>query len=791
MSEDISKNSGDTKQKSKVLVRKRVGSNYGSYGNYGGYGGYGNYGGYGSYGNYGGYGGGYGGYGAGASMGGGASAIPNRTFKDYLAILRERIWYIIITFIVIFAGVMLYTARVTPTYMSAARIQVLRDPDKSIPVAGAENSRNEAIMNVEDFNTQVKILESSEIIRLVQSRMKEDEKKALMQPYQDVFTLGPKLTEEEIIGRSRNIIPERLSLIINITFEHPDSRIAAQMANLFAQEYISFNQNVRVQKLLESRDELMHKVSQQEEKVKALDKRLVDYREKYGAISLEMNEDIDRRELVELNSIVTNNKRLFDACQTNWVQVQEYKAENKNLYDLPFISEIPIVSKLLLDKSQQQITISALEKRYKEKHPKMIEARKVMDQIDKELAAALDSSAAKVKSNYETAKENYERSLKHLADKKKAVLELGKVAITYNSLERERDVEKGIHSALITSMTVKTAQISLISPTAQIIDRAVPSIRRYSPNYVMNTIIGLLGGILGGLGMAFAVAFLDDRVKSAYDVEYIIGLPLLGVIPRIKRLNSSEKAQIVASNADRGVTEAFRSLYSAIGVTPMGKNAKLLLSTSTTPSEGKSFVMTNLAFISAMNGEKVVIVDADLRLPSIAKTLGVKPEKGILSCIENGVPLKDAIVRDVFPNVDVLFCERRAANPTQILNSQAFMGIIEQLKAEYDKVFVDSPPVGVVSDVLSIFPLVDSVMYVVKFNSVKRSLVKMHIKKMLEANVPLLGVVMNMVNMSNSAYYSTSYYNKQYQNYYISGSDESESQKNMPDVDQKDGDANA
>ena len=297
----------------KVVKKKKVivGGGYGYGGGYGGYG-HGGYGGYsGAYGygygaNYGGYGASYygGGYGAKPVDNGGANGMPNRTFRDYMMILRERIWYIIVTFFVIFAGVLLYTFRMTPIYTSVATIQVLRDSD--VPIngpGGVQQSRNEIILSTEDFNTQVKLMESMEVVSAVKSRLKEDEIKSLMNPFNDMITFGPKKTEEEILAQYRKVIPERLSLIVRIMFEHPDAQMAARITNLFATEYISYTHQVKVQKLMNSIDELRTKVSQQEAKVKELDKKLVEYRKEQGGVSLDQLDDVDRNELRDINSM--------------------------------------------------------------------------------------------------------------------------------------------------------------------------------------------------------------------------------------------------------------------------------------------------------------------------------------------------------------------------------------------------------------------------------------------------------------------------------------------------------
>ena len=441
----------------KAVRRKKSSAGYGNYGGYGSYGGYGAYGGgYGAYGGgYGSYGGGYGygyGYGQPGAQVSAAAPLPNRTLKDYLLILRERIWYIIVTFAVVLAGVLLYTIKVTPQYTSFSSIQVLRDSDAPIDVNGAQHSRNDSILSMEDFNTQVKLMESFEIVSAVKSRMKEDELKKFAAPYRDMFTIGVPKSEEEILYENRKIIPERMTLFVRITYTHPDRHMAAKIANLFATEYIRFTHQGKIQKLITSIDELTTKVAQQDAKVRELDRKLIDYREKNRAVSLDRDDDVDRMELRDINTILVNDKRTLDAISTQWSMVQDYKRAGKDLCELSFIADLPQIQKLVTDRSTQRIFVSSLEKRYKEKHPKMIEARKTLDQIDKELASAIEYAYEKIRTTYENALQNYEDSQKRLVEKKNEIIELGKKSTVYKALERERQVAEGMHQALISSL---------------------------------------------------------------------------------------------------------------------------------------------------------------------------------------------------------------------------------------------------------------------------------------------------------------------------------------------------
>ncbi len=757
-------------EKTTKITKKKIVSGYGpeSYGSYGSYGGYGNYygGGYGYgssyYGSY----GGYGSYGAPGGQGE-DSRVPNRSLRDYMVVLREHFWYMTVVFFIVFISVVIYTFRVTPVYTSVATVQVLRDSDNPVEGPGsAESNLNNKIVSMEDFYTQVKLLESFEVVKAVRSRMKDEDVRRFMAPYRDMISFGVPMTEEELLYRGRKIMPERMTLIIRIAFSHPDNRVAAELANLFAREYIAFNHNMRVQKLLNSIDELRVKVTQQEAKVKEIDKKMVEYREKNGAVSLDDKDDIDRHELNEINTILVNDKRVFDAASTQWNLVQQYRRDGRDLCDIPFIADLPVVSKLVVDRSSQKVYLAGLEKRYKEKHPKMMEARKAMDQVEKELAVALDSAFSKTKTAYDNARYNYEQSLKRLNDKKDAIISLGQKAIAYKSMEREKQVAEGMHQSLIASMNVRTAQVSLLNENANIIDVAGPSLRPSSPNYVLNIIAGLFAGVFCGVGVAFLFAFLDDRAKNAYDIEAVVGIPLLGVVPRIKRLTSSEKARVAVSGSHRAATESFRSLCSTLKVNNLSKNAKVVLFTSMTPSEGKSFVASNLAQSFAMNGEKTVIIDADLRLPTVAKILNIDSENGLIGYAKEGKSLDDSMIRDFVPNLDVLICEKRAKNPTQILNSAEFVSMLAQFREKYDRIFIDSPPIGAVSDAIALLPSVDGVVLVVKFNSVKRRTIRNHVRRLMESNVPVLGAVMNMMNTGSASAYRMDYYNKSYDKYY-------------------------
>ena len=719
--------------------------------------------------NSGGYGyGGYGGYGysdgssGGAGYGGGGA--PQRSFKDYALMFRERVWYLIVAFFIIFSGSILYTFNKTKVYTAVAMVQLLRDDPSAM--ASAELEPNQ-IRSAEDLNTQISVLNSGTIVRGVERRLQDDERERFMAPYADVLSFTGPLSPAELLGKNRKVMPQRMSLMIGVGYTHPDPIIAARVANLFADEFINYNLTLNIDGSMKAVEDLRIRADQQKERVEELELKMAEYREQNNAVSLDSRENIAGTQLARLNEIKLNTKNMNDNLETRWNLIESYRREDKNLWELSFIAEQSRVSNLLERMSGTKIQISSLSKRYREKHPVMIQQLQTLQESEAELALAVANSVDKLGAAYAESKSNFELASQRLAEKEVELIQLSKTRVEYSSLEREMNVQQGFLQALVGRMTQERAAVNLKNPNSRVIDEALPPLRHSSPNIVMNLAAGLFGGLAVGAGLIFVVAFLDDRVKSAFDIEGTIGLSMLGVVPRIKKLDSSSKAQAVASNVDRHVTESFRSIHSALKLSDESKNAKVIVTTSTVPGEGKSFISSNLALTFANHGEKTLLLDGDLRLPNVARSLQLENEYGLLDYVEKNVGLEEVIMTEVYPNLDVLPSGGKSKNPTQVLNSTKFESMLAELRDRYDRIVIDSPPLAAVSDVLNLLPLADGVLYVIKFNTVKRKTAVQNVRRLWESNTPVFGAILNNISSTLASYYYSSYSDKAYQDYYI------------------------
>ncbi|WP_269539630.1 GumC family protein [Cerasicoccus fimbriatus] len=740
----------------------------GSYGGYQGYGSYGNYGG----GYYYGYGYNYGGY-------GGNEQGPSRSIKDYLVILRERIWYLVVTFFIIFTATLLYTFNVTEEYVSTATIQVLRDDPKILQ--DDMDVLDNSIRGIEDFQTQVSILQSGSLISAVADRIKDEDRAIFMAPYKDQFSLSGPLSLEEVLAKNLSISPLRMTWIVAVSYMHPDASMAAKVANYFADEYINYNVKLNIETSMRAVEDLRNRAEHQRQKVEEIREEINEYRKRFKRLgfSPEENAGFEAQELLSLKAAVIEDQRMLSMAERHWTLVQEYQESGRPLWDIPFISDMPRISELLSQQSQQNITVASLKKRYRDKHPSMIEAVRAVEETTKELDKAVASAIEKTRISYEQAKKQFETASNRLAEKELDMMDLGEIAVKYNSMTDELEVNNSLYQAMMARYQTEMAQVALVTANARIIDKAAPSSKPAKPKIFLNLVIGVFGGIVCGASLVFLIAILDDRIKSAYDIENAVGLPLIGIIPRIKRLNSPEKAQAVASNAERRVTEAFRAIHSALKLNEASKKAKIILTTSTSPSEGKSFVSTNLAITFAIHGERTLILDGDLRMPNVAKSMNLEDRTdGVVKYFAGECSLDDAIITELYPNLDVLPAGTKAKNPTQILNSPDFEALLATLSERYDRIFIDTPPIAVVSDVLTVLPFADGIIYVIKFNAVKRKTAKSNLRRIIESNTPVFGAILNQISVNVASYYYANYYDKSYAGYY--GHDEDGDSLDVP-----------
>lgn len=688
-------------------------------------------------------------------------AGDNDFLRHSWLMVLERKWYALTVFLVTVLATAAYTFLSTPIYGGVATVQVLKHGPQVLRVADVVES---SVTSDTDFNTQIKVLESVAIIQSVVNRLTPDELRQLTDPYKT--RSGETLSPVSIIYEHRKIVPQRLSLITTIQFRHPNPKMAARVTNLIASEYIAYNSRLRIEESLKAVDDLKDRADQQRKRVDELANALQAFRQHGNLISLMQSKDIVTEKLKALNMMATQTNARLKEAEVRWNQVKDWTKAGKDLAELPFIASQTKVNQLILQLTTQKLLLAQLRERYMGKHPRLIEATNSLAQAELEMKVALEMAAASIKGEYENALQTDEGARKALAEQEARSLELDKSAVEYDNLNRDFRVNEQLLESMMIRMRETSVTSSIEMESARIIDKAFESVDPISPKIGINLVIGVIGGICLGFGFAFVVATIDDRVKTAFDVETLVGLPLVGVIPRVERMEQPDKAQIVSNGADRMIVEAFLSLYSTLRINDESRNAKHILVTSTLPAEGKSFIATNLALTFASQGQRTVIVDCDLRKPNVQRSFRLHTTKGVISYCVNGAKLDEIIVKNVHPNLDVIGVGGRAKNPIQLLNSKEFEMLVAELGKRYDRVVFDTPPLGAVSDALNILSLMDGAIYTIRFNRVKRKAAQLCTRRLLSANIPVFGAVLNDMNVGLTGEYYMENNSKVFKDYY-------------------------
>jgi capsular exopolysaccharide synthesis family protein len=274
--------------------------------------------------------------------------------------------------------------------------------------------------------------------------------------------------------------------------------------------------------------------------------------------------------------------------------------------------------------------------------------------------------------------------------------------------------------------------------------------------------------VVASIGLALFVNYLDDSIKSQDDVETYLRLPFLGYVPNIKSNSIVERYLNTHLHPQSNAAESFRTVRAAISLGAGGNKLKLVTVTSTIPSEGKSLVASNLAVVIAQTGMRTLLIDADLRRPSVQKAYQLHSPTGLAAYLTEKVnSVDDLIHTSEVPNLDVICVGSTPSQPSELIGSRRMIQLLQELGRRYDRIVMDCPPVSAVSDPLVLSALADGVVFVSKFNKVRRDHARKSVQRLREAGIHICGVLLNDIDFEGRDSYYYSYY--YYQNRYYSG----------------------
>jgi len=662
---------------------------------------------------------------------------------NFLYILRER-WLWGLSSGLLAASIFAFvTLRQEPLYETEAYLLIEAQAEQFIDV--------EQVIDTSLDNQRGDNPELENHLRQMQSRTFFKDAAKTFTPEEEALIVKPYLSDEpgksppkvlSILAKSVTI--KRDGQVFSITAQHQTPVVTKLIANRFAYQYITrilTRSGVGNQSALEflerQTDELRTKISLAE-------RGLADYRSQYNLVSLDENQNIIVARLKAINEELTSARMNQLKLEATVGQVSAGNLAELDLTEIPVIARYGSIPDILRRKKEIESVKAELNLRYLEMHPRMIEVQKRLAQVEGQLEKEIERAVKDLNNQKDAINRHLEFLMAELQLAETDALELDQTAVEYNVLKRQLDSDRHTFDQIINRLNETVLSAKLQTTNLKILDDAIVPTVPVEPNPKKILLTSGFLFVLGLCGLPLLLEQIDNRLKSVYDVETFIGKPLLADLPFIKRIATGEISDnIILEDTDELVSESFRSIYSGLQLHSAADMPKVLLITSTRPSEGKSFVSSNLVASMARHGLRCLLVDSDFRRPSLHRHFDLRNDKGIISWYEkssswgNGDKTKLDVKGDpelgittIAEHFDFLRAGGSTKKSTELIDSSEFERLMKALRSEYDVILLDTPPVSVFTDSIFLSEFADEIIYVARFNEVPRQKVRQLIHKL-------------------------------------------------------------
>jgi polysaccharide biosynthesis transport protein len=676
--------------------------------------------------------------------------------RHYWHVVLERRWLVITAFISVMLLTAIYLFKATPIYEATVRIQIDRESGNVLNVKDVISAETRE----QDYlQTQYKNLTSRTLLDSVFKDLKLDKDPRYEQAQDKVFALSQDIT----------IAPIRLSRLVDVRVEHSDRKQAQAIANKLADLFVKQNLEQKVQSSFDAVSWLRTQVEDSKKNVSAAEQALLEYRKDNNEVSLEEGENIARQGLLAAQESLNRLRAEAVSAAKSLEEIDRLIAAGQKLESIPAIAQSLTVQRLRQELAVKEATLAALLKRYRDKFPAVIAARSEITKLSESLQQEAQSQLNTLRNNAKIVKQQEEAVANMLKQEEQKQFALNNLRIKYDVLKRDAENNKTIHNNVLMRMKETELMSRMNSNNMRVVDPATTPLRPIKPRVVVTVLLGIIGGMGVALGLAFFVSYLDDSVKSQDDVETYLRLPFLGYVPNIKTNSVVERDLQAHLHPQSNAAEGFRTIRATVALSPRAEKYRVLAITSTIPSEGKSLVASNLAIVTAQTGLKTLLVDADLRRPSVHKAYQLHSPIGLSGYLTREIDdLDELIHQSEVPNLDVICCGAVPSTPSELIGSTRMMEFLEKVKGKYDRVVLDCPPVSAVSDPLIISAMSDGVVYVTKFNKIRREHARKSVARIQNAGIHIVGLVVNDIDFEgkDSYYYSYYYYQNRYYSSY-------------------------
>ena len=692
---------------------------------------------------------------------------------DYWDVVLKRRWLVLTSMLVVFTTVAIGTLKEKPVYEGKVLIEIDPQPPSVV------NFKEVVSVNPGDMDsyeeTQYAIVQSRTLAeRVIRDLELYKEPEFIRDRY--LFGLiegsvpklppnidqGPPDPSSQIFRNavayfqsSLDVDPVKHSNLVYVTFDSNDPQKAVQVANKLGDDFITGNLQVKFDETTRAADWLKDRLQEMKAKTEKSDDALAEYARVNGIVFVNEKQSLVTERLAELQGQLTAvegdriaKEALYDQVQAGHIETLPGIADNRVIQDLE-------EKKAGLEESYADLTTTV-----KPDYPKALRLKKGIDAVDKQIESQKKSAAKTIVDQYTAAVTREQKLTKAVEQAKKDVNDLAERTIQYGILQREAAANHGLYDGLLERMKEANVSAGLNASNIRVVDPAVLPPGPTKPRVLLNLLIGLLLGLGLGVGLAFFQEYLDKTLKTPDDVEQLLRLPSLGVLPRFMTNGAGKGEEALVAAGSNGhhtlapaiqvssqVVEAFRSLRTSVllSASPV---PRLILVTSALPGEGKTTTVVNLGATLASLGNRVVVVDCDMRRPACHRATRVENYPGFVQCLTGHVELAQAVLRvEGVENLSVVPCGPIPPNPAEVLSSPLAAELLRRLRNDFEYVLVDSPPLLSVADSRILAALVDAVVLVARARYTPYDVIRRARTLLYGSGARILGVALNDVDL--------------------------------------------
>jgi len=712
---------------------------------------------------------------------------------EYWRVIVARRWTVLAVVLTTMMVSLIWTFKQTPIYRAEVTIQIDRENQNILSfkdVYAVESSTDDTL------RTQFEILKSRSLARRVIEDLHLDRNQEF-QPgdlstagtYLDAIrrlvsptsstTADPDLLRpiiDQYLERLQ-VYPVRQARLVTVSFESKDPNLAARVMNAHAKHFIEQNFQYKWEATQQASDFLKQQLANLRSNLEKAEDRLQAYSREHQILFTEQGRNTATEKLQQLEEESTK-------AQAERFQKESYDrlVRAGNVDGLPQLLANQLLETLATRLAELQRDESELAVTFSPDYPSRKRKRSQIEQIESAMREEKERIVRTVQAEY-TASVERENLLSNAVDQQReTVNRLNEEIIQYNIIKREVDSDKQLYEGLLTRLNEAGISADLRASNIRIVDTAEVPRNAIRPRKTLNVILSLFFGLLSGIGLALFQEHIDDTIKTIEDINEYLNAPTLGVVPRLQTLHGSpgyrsayadpSKAQLPLADAIGKIdtisheapsslmAEAYRSIRTSLLLSSPGRPPKLVLVTSSAPSEGKTVTAINLAISLTQVGARVALIDADMRKPRIQSVFALNDGVGLSSVLTGTASLKMAVQPCPIPNLYVIPCGAIPPNPGELLVADGFRRLIEVLLQFFDFVVLDSPPVSNVSDARVLGSMCDATILVVKAQSTSRYQAATTVAHLRDSHVRLAGVILNELDVRAGGYHA--YYYKNY-----------------------------